>query len=107
MPKLTQSIIDTVMCYTQVYHHAPHQYQFRYYDTEVRAWRESQITNREAALRDQFETRVRLALERLGFEPDHAGMLANSAACNVYPMDWRQCVRAELDADALAKRNAA
>ena len=107
MPKLSQSVINSVKRRTQLDHYAPHQFRLRYYDTSVRAWREGNIITREAALRGQFEARVGMALKMLGFDPIHADMIANSASYNVYPMDWRQCVREELKADALAQRNAA
>jgi signal recognition particle subunit SEC65 len=107
MSKLTQHVIDTVNRYTQLDHYGPHQFLFRHYDLSVRAWREGQITNRERALHEQHQTRIRMALEMLGFEPNDAGALANSATYNAYPKDWRQCVRDELKAEKLAQSNAA
>jgi hypothetical protein len=85
----------------QIDHYGANQWRVRHWSLHHRAWWEGNITNRPTAMMSAHESRIQIALELLGIED--AAALANSASHNAYPKDWRQCVRDEIKADALAR----
>jgi hypothetical protein len=91
----------------RVHHYGPNQWKVMHWSARHNAWWDGDITNRPTAMMAAFENRIKIALELLGNDADDASTSAYMYLNNSYPCDWRQCVRDEVKADALARSQVA